>query len=234
MVAKDIRAGKEAAALALRLEDAGTSAYWNQQEKPPVWDVIVLDDPALVDLRQLAPEAFTYHPDGFWRGGINHWCLVAGRFPAYDQALTFATQLKERGLTIGHVGGPDRHFSDLYFAEAMIKLFGCTPAATWTDPPERFPEGVALRREAYIGYHLSKNGTGTAKYTAAAASLSRAFDRLEARELINRLGVAYADRPWRCSSIDLTEHGIELASELMVNQPANVPLVNHYSQAVST
>ena len=68
---------------------------------------------------------------------------------------------------------------------------------------------------------------GPAKYTAAAVSTSRAFDRLAARGLVEKMGYWHGTR-WRDASIALTDEGLALASELMANQELNNTRVSHY------
>jgi hypothetical protein len=217
----------DADALVARLTADGFPSTTGRESHPPHYRVLVFDRPEEKDLRALVPEAFPDDfPEGLWWGG----CLTVGRFTTEAEAKTVANELQQRGVQANDPGflfHPHWPNWDLEFVEAMAVLFDIPWHVAPPNPPPGFPNAVTARLWGYR--RLSKSGAGVPRYTAAAVSVSRAFDRLERRGLVDKLGYWHGNQ-WRDGWVALTDDGITLARELSANQGSNHRLVSRYAK----
>jgi hypothetical protein len=116
---------------------------------------------------------------------------------------------------------------DLYMHEVLRVCFGfgqhpkvypggaiCTQPAT----------GKADKRRHHTDHYFNRKAIGEDRYNAASASVSRAFRRLEERNLVIRL--------WfngHFVGISLTPQGLDIGKELLVTKGMIVPNDNHYT-----
>ena len=103
----------------------------------------------------------------------------------------------------------DSRGADMYYAEVMVKHFGFKLARSrWTN---RRPN-VANLRENQGNQCFNREEVGRARYAAAAASISRAAQRLGHRGLVVCLQGAHS----RWSGVSLTVEGVNAAASAKV------------------
>jgi len=224
----------EADATASLVETAGLVPVVSRISGPGFYRVMVFDQPREKDLRTLIPEAFVEPwPDGFWRPGCGKAYLVSGRFETSAEANAFAEELQRRGVD---AEPPEHRYHqfrkhapvwDFYVDEAMVALFGCRYSDPRTGPPPEFPCAVVER----VRGRLNRAAFGAAQYTAAAVSISRAFDRLETRGLVEKMGYRYEGGQWRDVAVALTDQGLSTARALLANTSVNRTSVSQYEEA---
>jgi len=213
----------EADATASLVETAGLVPVVSRVSGPDFYRVMVFDQPREKDLRTLIPEAFVEPwPDGFWRPGRGKAYLVSRQFETSAEANAFAEELQRRGV---YAEPPEHRYHqfrkhapdwDLYVDEAMVALFGCHYSDPRTGPPPEFPCAVVGRMRG----RLNRAAFGAGQYTAAAVSISRAFDRLETRGLVEKMGYRYEGGQWRDVAVALTDQGLSTARALLANTSA--------------
>ncbi len=193
-------------------------AYENRAEEgipgPPPTRVIVLDDPGEKDLRSLVPEGFARYPDGLWERGTNRFFLVAksfvGRAGNWEECERLVEDLARRGLR-PYESWANSYKCDLFSSEVLCRFYGFRERdSSAGEHPPGFPNARIVRE-----WHGSY--TDGANRDSARVAVSRAFDRLATRGLVER----------RSSAVNLTDQGLAVAESLSAN---SVDIINTISR----
>ncbi|MDP9473540.1 MAG: hypothetical protein M3Q71_23240 [Chloroflexota bacterium] len=210
----------EADALASQLVAQGLPAKVLRSDTRQYDQVLVFVRPDDHDLRERVPEAFPpAWPDGHWHSS---GCLMVGCFRTRRGVEGFAKELEGRGLSAGTDMSHQMPW-DLTFAEVMIRCFDAPAGRQWPSAPAGYPRAVIERPHL----RLDRAAMGSARYTAAAVSVSRAFDRLATRGLVETAGFWRGTR-WHNCSVSLTDTGIAVARELTANTCYIITSVSQY------
>lgn len=194
-------------------------AYKNHQaeweSRPVVYRVEVLDRPEEKDLRALVPEAFTRFPDGYWHRYGLAFCLIVNSFDCRSSEECKAkaelkTSLVERGLHPRESWEKTDYLCDLFTNEVLCAVYGFNERGPLAGThPTGFPN-ARIARDWHGSY------TDQPHRNSARVAVSRAFDRLSHRGLVERRGAA----------INLNDRGAEIARELLVNRGYIITSIN--------